>query len=43
MDLRFMYDTPLMQGRSDPPLSGMVYVDANRRVARMELSGHVQR
>jgi inner membrane protein len=43
MDLRFLYDTPLMQGRSEPPLSGMVYVDADRRVARMELSGHVQR
>lgn len=43
MDLRFMYDTALMQGRSGPPLSGMVYVDSNRRVARMELSGHMQR
>jgi len=43
MDLRFMYDTPLMQGRSDPPLSGTVYVDADRRVARMELFGRVQR
>jgi len=43
MDLRFLYDTPLMQGRSGPPLSGMVYVDANRRVARMELFGRVQR
>jgi inner membrane protein len=38
-----MYDTPMMQGRSDPPLSGTVYVDADRRVVRMELSGHVQR
>jgi hypothetical protein len=43
MDLRFLYETPLTQGRSAPPLSGMVYVDADRRVARMELSGHVQR
>jgi inner membrane protein len=43
MDLRFLYDTPLMQGRSDPPLSGTVYVDADRHIARMELSGHVQR
>ena len=43
MDLRFMYDTPMMQGRSDPPLSGTVYVDADRRVVRMALSGHVQR
>jgi hypothetical protein len=43
MDLRFLYDTPMMQGRSGPPLSGTVYVDAGGRVARMELSGHVQR
>jgi inner membrane protein len=43
MDLRFLYDTPMMQGRSGPPLSGMVYVDADRRVARMELFGRVQR
>jgi inner membrane protein len=42
-DLRFMYDTSLMQGRSNPPLSGMVYVDGNRRVARMEMDGHVQK
>ena len=43
MDLRFLSDTTLMQGRSGPPLSGMVYVDADHRVARMELGGHVQR
>jgi inner membrane protein len=43
MDLRFLYQTPLTQGRSDPPLSGTVYVDADRHIARMELSGHVQR
>ncbi len=43
MDLRFLYDTPMMQGRSGPPLSGTVYVDADRRVARMELFGRVQR
>jgi len=43
MDMRFMYDTPMMQGRRDPPLSGTVYVDADRHIARMELSGHVQR
>jgi inner membrane protein len=42
-DLRFMYDTILMQGRSNPPLSGAVYVDADRRVALMELGGRVQR
>jgi inner membrane protein len=43
MDLRFLYDTTLMQGRRDPPLSGTVFVDAEDRVARMELGGHVQR
>ena len=43
MDLRFLYDTPLMQGRSGPPLSGTVYVDADRRVVRMEMFGRVQR
>ena len=42
-DLRFKYDTSLIQGRNHPPLSGMVYVDANQRVAEMELGGHVQR
>ena len=43
MDLRFLYDTPMMRGGSGPPLSGMVYVDKDGRVARMELGGHVQR
>jgi len=44
MDLRFLYDASFMKGRSsNPPLSGMVYVDADHRVARMELAGHVQR
>jgi inner membrane protein len=43
MDLRFLYDTTLIQGRNRPPLSGMVYVDAKGRVTRMELGGHVQR
>ncbi len=43
IDLRFLYDTPLLQGRSDPPLSAMVYVDAEGKVARMEFSGHAQR
>jgi inner membrane protein len=42
-DLRFLYDTPLIQGRNNPPLSGMVYIDANQRVAEMELGGRVQR
>ena len=43
MDLRFLYDASFLKGRSNPPLSGMVYVDADRHVARMELDGHVQR
>jgi len=42
-DLRFTYDTWLIQGRSNPPLSGMVYIDADGGVARMELGGRVQR
>ena len=41
-DLRFMYNTPLIQGREDPPLSGTVSLDAAHRVTRMEMSGHVQ-
>jgi inner membrane protein len=45
-DLRFIYDTPFTQGREDPedpPLSGAVTLDANRRVTRMEMDGHIQR
>jgi inner membrane protein len=42
-DLRFMYDTALIQGRNHPPLSGMVYVDASGRVAQIELGGRVQK
>jgi inner membrane protein len=41
-DLRFVYDTPLFSGRTNAPLSGAVYVNDDRRVIRMELSGHVQ-
>jgi inner membrane protein len=41
-DLRFMYDTPLFSGRENPPLSGAVYINADRRVIRMELNGHPQ-
>jgi inner membrane protein len=40
-DLRFFYDTPFF-GKKDPPLSGKVYVNADRRVVRMEMDGHVQ-
>jgi inner membrane protein len=43
VDLRFMYDTAIMQGRTDPPLSGTVYVDANGRVVWTEMGRHVQR
>lgn len=42
-DLRFMYDTSLMQGRSNSPLSATVYVDGNRQVARMEMGGRAQK
>jgi inner membrane protein len=42
-DLRFMYDTSLMHGREQPPLSGTVYLNADRRVVRMEMDGRVQR
>jgi inner membrane protein len=42
-DLRFRYNTLLMQGRRDPPLSGTVYIDANQRVARMEMGARVQK
>jgi inner membrane protein len=41
-DLRFLYDTPLFSGRSKTPLSGAVYVNADRRVVRMEMDGHPQ-
>jgi len=41
-DLRFFYDTPFLPGRGNAPLSGTVYVNADRRVVRMEMSGHVQ-
>jgi inner membrane protein len=41
-DLRFLYDTPLFSGREKTPLSGTVYVNADRRVVRMEMDGHIQ-
>jgi inner membrane protein len=41
-DLRFFYDTPLFSGRAKTPLSGAVYVNADRRVVRMEMDGHIQ-
>jgi inner membrane protein len=42
-DLRFMYDTPLIQGRENPPLSALVYLDASGHIARMELGGNAQK
>jgi inner membrane protein len=42
-DLRFMYNTTLMQGRSNPPLSGAVFINADWRVERIELGGRAQR
>lgn len=42
IDLRFLYDTWLLEGRNSPPLSGTVYVGADGRVEEMELSGRVQ-
>jgi inner membrane protein len=42
-DLRFMYDTSLLRGRENPPLSGVVYIDSAGGVARMEFGGKLQR
>ena len=42
-DLRFMYDTAFLNGRHDPPLSGTVYLNDDRRVIRMELNGKAQK
>jgi len=42
-DLRFMYDVPLMNGRRNPPISGAVYLNDDRRVLRMEMNGSPQK
>ena len=42
-DLRFLYDTWLLRGRENPPLSAVVYVDSAGKVARMEFGGKIQR
>jgi inner membrane protein len=42
-DMRFLYDTVMMQGRTNPPLSASVYVDDDGHVQQMELGGRVQR
>jgi inner membrane protein len=41
-DLRFFYDTPFLAGREKSPLSGAVFLNADRRIVRMELDNHVQ-
>lgn len=41
-DLRFMYDVSFLTGREDPPLSGKVVLNADRRVVKMEMDGRVQ-
>lgn len=42
-DLRFMYDTTIFSDRNDPPLSGTVFINDDRRVDHMEMNGHIQR
>lgn len=42
-DLRFMYDVSFIKGRINPPLSGTVTINADHRVARMEMDGHLQK
>jgi inner membrane protein len=41
-DLRFLYNPPILSRDQKSPLSGTVYVNADRRVVRMEMDGHVQ-
>jgi len=41
-DLRFFYDTPFLAGRQDPPLSGAVFLNADRHIVRMELGNRIQ-
>jgi len=43
VDMRFMYDTALIQGRDHPPVSGTVFVDANRQIEWMEFGGRQQK
>jgi inner membrane protein len=43
VDLRFLYDTSMIQGRHNPPLTGMVYVDGSGRVEQMQFGGRTQR
>lgn len=41
-DLRFLYDAPLLRDQNPPPLSGSVLINADHRVAQMEMSGRIQ-
>jgi inner membrane protein len=42
-DLRFMSNTTLLNDRKNPPLSGTVFINDDRRVDHMEMNGHIQR
>jgi inner membrane protein len=42
-DLRFMYNTTILSDRKNPPLSGTVFINDDRRVDHMEMNGHIQR
>jgi inner membrane protein len=42
-DMRFMYDTALIQGRRSPPLGGTVVLDEDQRVVQMSLGSRVER
>ncbi len=41
-DMRFLEDTPLFSGSRAAPLSGIVYVNSDRHIIRMEFGGRVQ-
>jgi len=41
-DLRFMYDTAFLSGRRNPPLSGTAYLNQDRRVFCMFMTGRPQ-
>ena len=43
VDLRFMYDTSILEGRHNPPLSATVYINADRHVAEMDMGGRLQK
>jgi inner membrane protein len=41
-DLRFMSNTTLLNDRTNPPLSGTVFINDDRRVDHMEMNGRTQ-